>query len=113
MRYYGPIDGHELNLLIKTCEFLKTQNMPVLLNIITEKGRGDKPALEDPGKFHGLGKYNIETGETPGTATHTHSQIYARSVTDFAKADEKIVAILAQIPGGTGPTVFKKKLPQR
>ncbi len=113
MRYYGPIDGHDVNLLIKTFEFLKTKNMPVLLHIITEKGRGYKPALEDPGKFHGLGKYNIETGETQGTATPTYSQIYARSVTDFAKADEKIVAITAAMPGGTGLSVFKKELPQR
>ena len=112
-RYYGPIDGHDLPLLIKTFEFLKTQNEPVLLHIITEKGRGYKPALEDPGKFHGLGKYNIETGETQGTATPTYSQIYARSVVDFAKADEKIVAITAAMPGGTGLSVFKKELPER
>lgn len=112
-RYYGPIDGHDLPLLIKTFEFLKTQNEPVLLHIITEKGRGYKPALEDPGKFHGLGKYNIETGETQGTSTPTYSQIYARSVCDFAKADEKIVAITAAMPGGTGLSVFKKELPQR
>lgn len=112
-RYYGPIDGHDLPLLIKTFEFLKTQNQPVILHIITEKGRGYKPALEDPGKFHGLGKYNIETGETQATATPTYSQIFARSVTDFAKADEKIVAITAAMPGGTGLSVFKKELPER
>ncbi len=113
LRYYGPIDGHDINLLIKTFEFLKNSNEPVLLHIITEKGRGYKPALEDPGKFHGLGKYNIETGETSGTATPTYSQVYARSVCDFAKADEKIVAITAAMPGGTGLSVFKKELPQR
>jgi len=113
LRYYGPIDGHDVNLLIKTFEFLKNSNEPVLLHIITEKGRGYKPALEDPGKFHGLGKYNIETGETAGTSTPTYSQIYARSVTDFAKVDEKIVAITAAMPGGTGLSVFKKELPQR
>jgi 1-deoxy-D-xylulose-5-phosphate synthase len=113
LRYYGPIDGHDIPLLIKTFEFLKTCNEPVLLHIITEKGRGYKPALEDPGKFHGLGKYNIETGETQGTPTPTYSQIYARSVCDFAKADEKIVAITAAMPGGTGLSVFKKEIPQR
>jgi 1-deoxy-D-xylulose-5-phosphate synthase len=112
-RYYGPIDGHDLPLLIKTFEFLKTQHEPVILHIITEKGRGYKPALEDPGKFHGLGKYNIENGETQGTATPTYSQIFARSVTDFAKADEKIVAITAAMPGGTGLSVFKKEIPER
>jgi len=113
LRYYGPIDGHDLPLLVKTFEFLKTCNEPVLLHIITEKGRGYKPALEDPGKFHGLGKYNIETGETAGTSTPTYSQIYARSVVDFAKADPKILAITAAMPGGTGLSVFKKELPER
>ncbi len=112
-RYYGPIDGHDIPLLIKTFEFLKTQNEPVILHIITEKGRGYKPAIEDPGKFHGLGKYNIETGETPPTATPTYSAIFARSVTDFAKADEKIVAITGAMPGGTGLSVFKKEIPAR
>ena len=112
-RYYGPIDGHDIPLLIKTFEFLKTQTEPVILHITTEKGRGYKPALEDPGKFHGLGKYNIETGETQATATPTFSQIYARSVTDFAKEDKKIVAITAAMPGGTGLSVFKKELPER
>ncbi len=112
-RYYGPIDGHDLPLLIRTFEFLKTQNTPVILHIITEKGRGYKPALEDPSKFHGLGKYNIETGEAQGTATPTFSQVFARSVTDFAKEDEKIVAITAAMPGGTGLSVFKKELPER
>lgn len=112
-RYYGPIDGHNIPLLIKTFEFLKKQNEPVLLHIITEKGRGYKPALDDPGKFHGLGKYNIETGETQAAATPTYSQIFARSVTDFAKGDEKIVAITAAMPGGTGLSVFKKEIPDR
>ncbi|CAN5884000.1 1-deoxy-D-xylulose-5-phosphate synthase [soil metagenome] len=112
-RYYGPIDGHDLPLLIRTFEFLKTQNTPVILHIITEKGRGYKPALEDPSKFHGLGKYNIETGEAQGTATPTFSQVFARSVTDFAKEDEKIVAITAAMPGGTGLSVFKNELPAR
>ncbi|MEZ0386718.1 MAG: 1-deoxy-D-xylulose-5-phosphate synthase [Verrucomicrobium sp.] len=112
-RYYGPIDGHDLPLLIKTFEFLKTQNEPVLLHIITEKGRGYKPALEDPGKFHGLGKYKIETGEAIAGGTPTFSQIYARSVTDFAKQDTKIVAITAAMPGGTGLSVFKKEIPER
>ncbi len=113
IRYYGPIDGHDLNLLIQTFEFLKTQNEPVILHIVTEKGRGYKPALDDPGKFHGLGKYNIETGETPNTDKPTYSQVYARTVTDFAKEDQQIVAITAAMPGGTGLMAFKKEIPER
>jgi 1-deoxy-D-xylulose-5-phosphate synthase len=112
-RYYGPIDGHDVALLTQTFEFLKTQNEPVILHILTEKGRGYKPALEDPGKFHGLGKYNIETGEVAGTALPTYSQIFARTVTDFAKVDRKVVAITAAMPGGTGLSVFKKEIPER
>lgn len=113
IRYYGPINGHDLPLLIQTFEFLKTQNEPVILHILTEKGRGYKPALEDPGKFHGLGKYNIETGEVQATDKPTYSQIYARTVTDFAKEDTKIVAITAAMPGGTGLMAFKKEIPER
>lgn len=113
IRYYGPIDGHDIPLLIQTFEFLKTQNEPVILHIITEKGRGYKPALEDPLKFHGLGKYNVETGEVAATDKPTYSQVYGRTVTDFAKADEKIVAITGAMPGGTGLSVFKKEVPER
>lgn len=113
IRYYGPIDGHDIPLLIQTFEFLKTQNEPVILHIITEKGRGYKPALEDPLKFHGLGKYNVETGETAATDKPTYSQVYGRAVTDFAKADPKIVAITGAMPGGTGLSVFKKEVPDR
>lgn len=112
-RYYGPIDGHDVGLLTQTFEFLKTQNEPVILHILTEKGRGYKPALDDPGKFHGLGKYNIETGEVASTALPTYSQIFARTVTDFAKEDKKVVAITAAMPGGTGLSVFKKEIPER
>jgi 1-deoxy-D-xylulose-5-phosphate synthase len=113
VQYYGPIDGHDVGTLIKTFEFLKTMDRPVILHILTEKGKGYKPALDDPGKFHGLGKYNIETGETPSSSLPTYSQVYARSVTDFAKDDPKIMAITAAMPGGTGLGVFKKEIPER
>lgn len=113
IRYYGPIDGHNLPLLIQTFDFLKNQNEPVILHVLTEKGRGYKPALEDPLKFHGLGKYNVETGEVAASDKPTYSQIYGRSVTDFAKEDKSIVAITGAMPGGTGLIVFKKEIPER
>ncbi|MFD0892496.1 1-deoxy-D-xylulose-5-phosphate synthase [Luteolibacter ambystomatis] len=113
LRYYGPIDGHNLPLLVKTFEHLKTLNEPVVLHIITEKGRGYQPALDNPGKFHGLGAYKIEDGSTDTTATPTCSDIFGRTVTDMAKQDEKIVAITAAMPGGTKLEIFKKELPQR
>ena len=113
VRYYGPIDGHNLPLLVKTFEFLKTQTEPVILHIITEKGRGYEPALANPGKFHGLGTYEIETGETAASPTPTCSQIFAESLVKFAKMDRKITAITAAMPGGTGLGHFKKEIPER
>ena len=107
LRYYGPIDGHDLPLLIKTFEFLKEQKEPVILHIITEKGHGYQPALEKPDKFHGLGKYKIETGETDPSSMLTYSQIYGEYLTKFAKEDEKITAITAAMPGGTGLAAFR------
>ena len=107
LRYYGPIDGHDLPLLIKTFEFLKEQKEPVILHIITEKGHGYQPALDKPDKFHGLGKYKIETGETDPSSVPTYSQIYGEYLTKFAKEDKKIAAITAAMPGGTGLTTFR------
>lgn len=113
MRYFGPIDGHDLPLLIRTFEHLKTLNEPVVLHIITEKGRGYQPALDNPGKFHGLGAYKIEDGSTDTVATPTCSDIFGRTITDLAIDDPKIVAITAAMPGGTKLEIFKKELPDR
>ena len=113
LRYFGPIDGHDLPLLVRTFEHLKTLHEPVVLHIITEKGRGYQPALDNPGKFHGLGAYKIEDGSTDTTATPTCSEIFGRAVTDMAKKDPKIVAITAAMPGGTKLDIFKKELPDR
>ncbi len=113
LRYYGPIDGHDLPLLIRTFDHLKTLHEPVVLHIITEKGRGYQPAIDNPGKFHGLGTYQIDDGSTDSSATPTCSDIFGRTVTDLAKKDPKIVAITAAMPGGTKLEIFKKELPDR
>ena len=113
LRYFGPIDGHNLRLLVRTFEHLKTLHEPVVLHIITEKGRGYQPALDDPGKFHGLGTSQVNDGSTDTSATPTCSDIFGRVVTDLAKQDPKIVAITAAMPGGTKLEVFKNELPDR
>ncbi len=112
LRYYGPIDGHDLPLLVRTFEHLKTLHEPVVLHIITEKGRGYQPALENPGKFHGLGSYAVSDGATAAAAP-TCSDLFGRTVTDLAKKDEKITAITAAMPGGTKLEIFKNELPDR
>jgi 1-deoxy-D-xylulose-5-phosphate synthase len=106
LRYYGPIDGHDIPLLIRTFEFLKTLNEPVLLHILTKKGNGYAPALAKPDKFHGLGKYQPETGETAVTTSLTYSEIFGKTLADFADHNRKIVAITAAMPNGTGLTQF-------
>src|SRR2546430_8186141 len=83
-RYYGPIDGHDIPLLIRTFEFLKTQDEPVLLHILTKKGKGYEPAIKQPDKFHGLGKYKIESGETAPAPSPTYSEIIGKTLAKFA-----------------------------
>lgn len=113
VRYFGPVDGHDIDTLIDAFEYLKNQDEPVVLHIITEKGRGYTPALDNPGKFHGLGAYKIEDGSTAAASTPTYSEIFGRHLTDFAKADPKITAITAAMPGGTKLDIFKNELNER
>jgi 1-deoxy-D-xylulose-5-phosphate synthase len=113
LHYYGPIDGHDIPLLTRTFEFLKTQEEPVLLHILTKKGKGYEPAIKQPDKFHGLGKYKIESGETPPAPTPTYSEIFGKTLAKFAEANQKIVAITAAMPSGTGLSHFAKAQPGR
>jgi 1-deoxy-D-xylulose-5-phosphate synthase len=111
LRYFGPIDGHDIPLLIRTFEFLKRQNEPVLLHIITQKGKGYPPALEKPDKFHGLGKFKLETGETAPAPTPTYSEILGKTLAKFADQNNKLMAITAAMPSGTGLFHFASKHP--
>ena len=113
LRYFGPIDGHDIPLLIRTFEFLKTLNEPVLLHIMTKKGKGFGPAIEKPDKFHGLGKYQPDTGETQTAPTPTYSEIFGKTLSEFADHNRKIVAITAAMPNGTGLVQFAARHPDR
>ncbi|MFL6529687.1 MAG: 1-deoxy-D-xylulose-5-phosphate synthase [Chthoniobacterales bacterium] len=113
LRYYGPIDGHDIPLLTRTFEFLKTQDEPVLLHILTKKGRGYDPAIAKPDKFHGLGKYKIESGETAPNPTPTYSEIIGKTLAKFADSNQKIVTITAAMPSGTGLGIFQAQHPTR
>ncbi len=113
LSYFGPLDGHNLPLLIETFKFLKTQNKPVVLHAITQKGRGFQPALEKQKKFHGLGPYDAETGETKSAGQKTYSEIFAESLTKLADGNEKVVAITAAMPNGTALDLFRPRHPKR
>src|ERR1700736_2976201 len=113
LRYYGPIDGHDIPLLIQTFEFLKRQNEPVLLHIITQKGKGYAPAIAKPDKFHGLGKFKLETGETTAAPTPTYSELFGQTLAKFADQNNRIMAITAAMPSGTGLFHFAAQRPQQ
>src|SRR5258708_5066891 len=110
---YGRVDGHNLPLLIETFKFLKQQNKPVVLHAITQKGRGFQPALEKQKKFHGLGPYDPETGETKSAGQKTYSEIFAESLTKLADGNDKVVAITAAMPNGTALDLFRPHHPKR
>lgn len=113
LSYYGPVDGHNLPMLIETFKFLKQQNKPVVLHAITQKGRGFSPALESVKKFHGLGPYDPETGETKPAGQKTYSEIFAESLTKLANSNDKVVAITAAMPNGTALDLFRPHHPNR
>jgi 1-deoxy-D-xylulose-5-phosphate synthase len=113
LSYYGPVDGHNLPLLIETLKFLKSQDKPVVLHALTQKGRGFQPALEKQKKFHGLGPYDPETGETKPAGQKTYSEIFAESLTKLADGNDKVVAITAAMPNGTALDLFRPHHPNR
>jgi 1-deoxy-D-xylulose-5-phosphate synthase len=113
LKYYGPIDGHDIATLIKTFEFLKTQRRPVLLHVLTQKGKGFEPALQKQKKFHGLGPYDPETGETKSPGQRTYSEVFADTMVKLADMNNKVVAITAAMPNGTALDRFQPRHPDR
>ena len=113
LEYFGPIDGHNIPLLVETFKFLKTIDHPVLLHVLTQKGRGYQPALDGQKKFHGLGPYDPETGQTKPAGQQTYSEAFANTLVELARADERIVAITAAMPNGTGLDLFRPHHPKR
>ncbi|HET9086888.1 MAG TPA: 1-deoxy-D-xylulose-5-phosphate synthase [Acidobacteriaceae bacterium] len=113
LTYYGPIDGHDLGLLIETFRFLKAQNRPVILHALTQKGRGFQPALDKQKKFHGLGPYHPETGETAAVGQKTYSEVFAETLVKLADRNDKIVAITAAMPNGTALDLYRPQHPKR
>ncbi len=113
LTYYGPLDGHNVGLLVETFKFLKQQDKPVLLHAITQKGRGFQPALDKQKKFHGLGPYDPETGETKPVGQHTYSEVFAETLVKLANENDKLVAITGAMPNGTALDLFKPHHPKK
>lgn len=113
--YLGPIDGHDVESLIEVLEAAKKIDGPVLVHVLTKKGKGYKPAEESPNKFHGTGPFDIATGRkiTNPNAPITYTEVFGKTLSALADTDEKIVGITAAMPDGTGLNIFAKDHPDR
>lgn len=111
-RYYGPIDGHDIESLIAALETAKAHNHSVLVHVSTTKGKGYNPAEKNPTQFHGIGKFNIETGE-PTSKGKTFSSAFGTIMCDLAHNDSRICCVTAAMAEGTGLSEFAKKYPKR
>lgn len=111
--YFGPIDGHDVKELITILNRAKSAKKPALVHVITKKGKGYKPAEKNPDKFHGVGKFNIETGEILSKSGNSFSKCFGDELYKIAEKNDKVVAITAAMPSGTGLTNFSKRFPTR
>jgi 1-deoxy-D-xylulose-5-phosphate synthase len=116
IRYLGPIDGHNLPLLISTLEFAKTCDHPIVIHILTQKGKGFEAALKYPEKFHGLGPYDARTGETPAAKPNSppmYQDVMGQTLVKLCQRDNRLVGITAAMPTGTGLKHLEKAMPDR
>lgn len=114
-QYFGPFDGHNLPLLMDILDVAIEKKGPVLIHIKTHKGHGYSPAEDAPEKFHGVGKFDIENGETEQKSTPipTYTEIFGRAIVQAAESDPRVVAITAAMPEGTGLKAFSQRFPSR
>tara|TARA_B110000438_G_scaffold288380_1_gene321761 strand:+ start:2944 stop:4863 length:1920 start_codon:yes stop_codon:yes gene_type:complete len=115
--YIGPIDGHNLDSLIPILNNTKNSKYkgPILIHVVTQKGKGYKPAEDSKDKFHGVGKFNVITGEQSKSKSNApaYTKIFAKTLVKHAENDTKIVGITGAMPSGTGMDIFGKKFPDR
>ena len=114
--YVGPIDGHNFNHLLPILKNVKSNNDgPTLIHVVTKKGKGYAPAETSEDKFHGVSKFNINTGKQEPKSTNlpAYTKVFSDQLIEEAKSDEKIIAITAAMPSGTGLDAFQKQYPER
>ena len=112
--YIGPIDGHNIELLIETFKKVKNADAPTLVHVITKKGKGYEFSEKDPCIFHGVGPFEVETGDPiSNKKIPSYSEIFGQVLTLLAGHDERIIAISAAMREGTGLECFAEKYPDR
>ena len=116
LRYLGPVDGHNLDALQKNLEFAKHADVPVLIHVLTKKGKGLEAAIAHPEKFHGLGSFDPTTGESKASAPGTPpnlQDVFGHALVRFAKANPKVLGITGAMPSGTGLIHLAKEVPKQ
>ena len=113
MMYLGPVDGHDLPGLISLLRIARDVRGPVVIHAMTKKGCGYLPAESDPSRFHGIGKFDPATGASIGEKKQTYSDSFGKAMLELAQENEKLCAITAAMPGGTGLVEFMKQYPKR
>lgn len=114
LNYLGPVNGHDIDKLIRVFNIAKRIDGPCLIHVVTQKGHGYKPAERNPSKFHGIAPFDIETGEViDNNPKKTYTDVFARTICGLAKKDSKIAAVTAAMPDGTGLKKFSKWFPDR
>ena len=111
--YLGPVDGHDLSELIPLLYLAREMRCPVLIHVMTQKGRGYAPAEREPSKFHGIGKFDPVTGQTAASGKESFSQAFGRTMIGLTEENKKVCAITAAMPGGTGLMEYKNRFPER
>ena len=112
-QYVGPVDGHNLNHLIVNLGNIKKLKGPILVHVVTKKGKGYDPAEKDPARFHGISRFDVATGKALHNGRPTFTDIFGRTLVDLAKTDERIVAVTAAMGLGTGLEEFSMRFPGR
>ena len=113
IKYIGPIDGHDIKEMVRVLNALKRLNEPVVMHVVTQKGRGYMPAEKNPSAFHGVGSFDIATGESLASKSLTYTSVFSKTICRLGKAHPNVVTICAAMPDGTGLTAFKKHFPDR
>ncbi len=113
LEYLGPVDGHDFKELITIIDYAKSLKRPVIVHAVTKKGKGYEPSEKNPSLFHGVGKFDAETGEVAESSERTFSEAFGEEIVRLGEKNEKIVCVTAAMPLGTGLSEFAEKFPHR
>ncbi|MDF2881051.1 MAG: dxs [Clostridiaceae bacterium] len=113
IKYLGPIDGHNIKDMSRVLKLAKNTKEPVIIHVITKKGKGYEFAEKNPGKFHGIGPFDCDSGEISGKSGKSYSSAFGDAIVKLAEEDDKIVAITAAMKDGTGLSKFAESFPKR